>query len=632
MLTVSDVSKLIQKDKRTIKRYCEQGSIRCSKQTIDKHNFKYLIPLESLPQDLQDKWTAMQAIETVEVKTGLESLSEAEREQVDEWLALYDEFQIFKRGSQLKKTEAMIEFGVLHQISKGTLYRRFKAVEVRDYAGLIDRRGKVKRKWVNREVVERFFDFYLHQNKRTIAQSAKLARHWCEQNRPDLLENFPSVSTFKREVDKLPQATVVLAREGEKACRDLFGLYVTRVYDKLEANDVWVGDTHTLDLMALNEDGKTVTRLYLSAWQDMRSGVVVGYHIGTSSSSSVTIKAFRNGIENFGIPREVYVDNGREFLNMFFGGLGHRQKKSTKDAFTPPPILKRLGINMVNAIVRNARAKPVERWFLNVKEGISKLYESYTGGTVLEKPERLKQVLKSKQGIPTIAEVQAQLSLLIEYGLNLEGYGGAVVRDHHKRKIDVFNENMKRKRIVPTAEELNLLLMKTVKPLKVGRIGIRSKLSTLESMTFYDEAFVREYIGQAVYLRYDEEDLSEVRVYDLDDRFICTLKNGNALIADFRTGAEEIKALQREIRKRDKFYKEELNKVLPNNRAVALDVALAEAERQKVIGLPKVDAKVIEMVRALEHPQLAQHAIGQDFEQLDFGKFADVLENREDNE
>ncbi|GAB2022259.1 hypothetical protein RyT2_13330 [Pseudolactococcus yaeyamensis] len=388
-LTIEEYSVLAEVHVRMAQRYCRQGKILAESMLNEKGRPQYMIPLESLSQALQDKWTAMQAVETVEVKTGLESLSESEREQVDEWLALHDEFQIFQRDNDLKKTEAMIEFGALHNVSKGTLYRRFKAVESREYAGLVDRRGKFKRQRVNHEVVERFFDFYLHQNKRTIAQSAKLARHWCEQNRPDLLENFPSMSTLKREVDKLPPAAVVLAHEGEKACRDLFGLYVTRVYDKLESNDVWVGDTHTLDLMALNDDGKTVTRLYLSAWQDMRSGVVVGYHIGTSSSSTVTIKAFRNGIENFGIPREVYVDNGREFLNMFFGGLGHRQKKSTKDDFTPPPILKRLGINMVNAIVRNARAKPIERWFLNVKEGISKLYESYTGGTVLEKPERL---------------------------------------------------------------------------------------------------------------------------------------------------------------------------------------------------------------------------------------------------
>ena len=53
----------------------------------------------------------------------------------------------------------------------------------------------------------------------------------------------------------------------------------------------------------------------------------------------------------------------RSCLTFDFGGLGHRQKKSTKDRFSPPPIFERLGIKMVNARVRNAKAKIIERRF-----------------------------------------------------------------------------------------------------------------------------------------------------------------------------------------------------------------------------------------------------------------------------
>lgn len=57
------------------------------------------------------------------------------------------------------------------------------------------------------------------------------------------------------------------------------------------------------------------------------------------------------------------MDNGREFLTYDIGGLGHRQKKpkNGQEPFSPPPVFERLGIKMTNAIVRNAKAKIIER-------------------------------------------------------------------------------------------------------------------------------------------------------------------------------------------------------------------------------------------------------------------------------
>jgi len=68
----------------------------------------------------------------------------------------------------------------------------------------------------------------------------------------------------------------------------------------------------------------------------------------------------------FGAPKCIYVDNGREFLTKDFGGLGHRSKSKTIEI--PSTILKRLGIEMHNALVCNARAKPIERIFSTIKK------------------------------------------------------------------------------------------------------------------------------------------------------------------------------------------------------------------------------------------------------------------------
>lgn len=46
----------------------------------------------------------------------------------------------------------------------------------------------------------------------------------------------------------------------------------------------------------------------------------------TAPSSQSTLVALRKGILKYGIPENIYVDNGREFLTYDIGGLGHRKR------------------------------------------------------------------------------------------------------------------------------------------------------------------------------------------------------------------------------------------------------------------------------------------------------------------
>ena len=122
--------------------------------------------------------------------------------------------------------------------------------------------------------------------------------------------------------------------------------YIERLYDNLHANDVWIADNHTLDIQSSSEDGKT-HRLYITAFQDAKSGVLVGWNVTESLNSQSTILALRHGIMRFGIPKMVYFDNGREFLNHDIGGNGHRTHKKSENDIPTPTILKRLGIDVM---------------------------------------------------------------------------------------------------------------------------------------------------------------------------------------------------------------------------------------------------------------------------------------------
>jgi len=50
---------------------------------------------------------------------------------------------------------------------------------------------------------------------------------------------------------------------------------------------------------------------------------------------------------------------------------------------------------MVNALPKNADAKPIERMFLTLKNQFSRIVETFCGGTVVERKESLKYLLKN---------------------------------------------------------------------------------------------------------------------------------------------------------------------------------------------------------------------------------------------
>ena len=68
-------------------------------------------------------------------------------------------------------------------------------------------------------------------------------------------------------------------RDGDKAMKDKCQPYISRMYDGLHANDVWIADNHTFDIQSYDEDNGTIHRLYLTAFLDAKSGVLVGWNM-----------------------------------------------------------------------------------------------------------------------------------------------------------------------------------------------------------------------------------------------------------------------------------------------------------------------------------------------------------------
>ena len=265
------------------------------------------------------------------------------------------------------------------------------------------------------------------------------------------------------------------------------------------------------------------------------------------------------------------------------GGRGHRAKKRLADGsepFAPPGVFERLGIEMTNAIVRNARAKLVERRFEDVKNYISRLFPTYTGGNVVEKPNRLKAVLKRGEHIPTDAEVIAAVDTLIEGYMNCDDYGGSVAEDKGKSRIQVWHESLRNgvARRPASDNDLQLMLLRTSKPVRIGRRGVTLKLHGLE-LDFYTPELVNMRMKEKVYVRYDPEDLSSVRVYDMEDRFLCVAPQ-NKLTAGYLENQEQIADLMAAKRRAEKAVREYGAALrLPDDPDRALTLATALAQR-----------------------------------------------------
>ena len=72
-----------------------------------------------------------------------------------------------------------------------------------------------------------------------------------------------------------------------------------------------------------------------------------------------------------------------------------------------------------------------------------------------------------------------------------------------------------------TTDQLNLMMLRNTRMQKVGREGVFLKLHG-QKIPYNSQELNFYHFGEKVYLRYDPDNLQEVRVYDEQDRFLCT--------------------------------------------------------------------------------------------------------------
>lgn len=626
MLTVKEVAELKGCSPQYVKKAIADGRLEFQSILNQNNRKKYLIPLTALDPKLQQKYynqNKVQSAVTLPSKQAeakpFDHFTEDERLEIAFWIDILEKWQSYRNAPSVKKKTEVDELFVASvkldypdiSISVDTLYRRLNAYKANDLDGLTDNRGKWKKgkTSIQKPMWDAFLYYFLDEAQHPVTKCYKYMEDVMKEQFPALYGEIPHVASFRRHIiSELPIQLQILGRKGETAYRNACGFYIRREYGEMESNDYWIGDTHTIDVQSQAEDG-SIHRLYLSAFMDARSAVMVGWHISASPSSQTTLLALRNGLmRTKAIPKNIYVDNGREFLTHDIGGLGHRKKKSKSgiETYEPPPVFKRLGIEMTNAIVKNARAKTIERRFKDFKDQISRLFGTYTGGNILERPECLKARIKNGEVIVDKQLIE-DINQIIEYYFNYESYGGSAQADKGKRKIDVYYSHLGKTRTAPE-EELSLMLMRSSRVQTFGKRGVNLKING-DKFDFYSIEAAQTMFGKQCYYRYDPYDLSSVRLYDLENKFIMTVPCTSDTVLKYGAGSEEIKNAQRLIRTAERKDKDMLREIRAFEFPAARELVLASAlENQRNPAL-QVSPKVLELVRAEEQP-LYKEAVG----------------------
>jgi putative transposase len=344
---------------------------------------------------------------------------------------------------------------------------------------------------------------------------------------------LPSLRTFQRRIDDIPRRVRVLAREGVEALDRMYPAQA-RLKDGFTALEAVNADGHRFDVFVRWPDG-TVARPTMVAWQDLYSGMILGYRVTQTESADTVRLAFRDVVERYGIPRHAWLDNGRGFASKWItGGTRTRYRFRVREE-DPQGLLVALGVEVHWTTPYRGQAKPIERAFRDVCEYVGKhpaFSGAYTGRNPTAKPENYRS-----RAIP-LDQFLAVLADEIRAHNAREGRRSAVCAGRSFERV--FAESYAGAPVrKATAEQLRTLLLAAEAVTAHRADGSVHLLGN----RYWTEALAG-HAGQRLVVRFDPDALqTQVSVYTLDGDYIadaeCVMAVG---FADTQAATEHARA------------------------------------------------------------------------------------------
>lgn len=526
------------------------------------------------------KLTALARVDIVKALQNMRAKYKTKKEADSIFLDLYNS------GMYLPKIHKFIG-----SISIGTLHRWIWAYEDNeDYRVLLPNYKYTKQGEYNtiltQVMKDIFIKFLLHPNKFSVTKAIKLTQHILEKKG---IENIPHVITFRRYAEhykKNNYSRWILFREGEKAYHDKVEAYIERDISKLEVGDVLIADGHTLNFQVINPFTGKPTRATLVGFLDWKSTALVGYEIMMSENTQCIASALRNAIINLGmIPKVVYQDNGRAFKAKYFQSCDFDE-----EGFNG--IYANLGIKSVFAKPYNARAKVIERFFLEFQEEFEKMMPSYIGTSIENKPAWMKRGEKlhrdmhkklTNNYIPTVQELIKYIDCWLDF------HNSKPCPNAPQISIKQCLNSVQKQEIDKNI--LNDLMMKT-EVRTINKHGI-----TFLGLHYRSDSILG--LRDSVYIRYSLFDLTKIHVYSTKGEFLCVARqvekvhpmaNHLGTVQDMEQYKQQIQKQQRQFKK----AKKDFLRYFPKEKAEVIEIETQESlmTEQPIIEKPKRERKL----------------------------------------
>jgi len=302
----------------------------------------------------------------------------------------------------------------------------------------------------------------------------------------------PSYGTTCAILARLDPAMLTLALEGPAAFRDRYELIYR--HRASAPNALWQADHTLLDILVLDEGGRPV-RPWLTTVIDDHSRAIAGYLVFLGSPSALnTSLALRHAIWRkadpawpiCGIPDVRYVDHGSDFTSQH---------------------LDQVAASLHVRVVYSGVARPQGRG------KVERLFGTLNTELLPELPGHLVEGKPASTPALSLAELDQAIGAFIA--------GAYHVRTHREigeTPLDAWRENGFLPRLPESLEALDLLLVMVAKPRRVRRDGIHFQGLRYMAPT------LAAYVGEAVTIRYDPRDVSEIRVFHRE-HFLCRAVN-----------------------------------------------------------------------------------------------------------
>lgn len=554
-LTIDEVCSLCNEKFETVRRKCKAGVLQST--YIKEGKFKkYSILLNSLPEKYQKKYFENQTTLVVigkQVDLNIDAYSNApawSKKQADKYLELF----ALTKNLKHKEILAFLEEWNLKNPDKKVAYSTYAEAK-RKYrqqgvAGLLAKYGhKNMVKGIDDEYFEYFKSVYLREGAPSAHFAWSCVLGYAKAKNLNLeIRTFPSFMTFLRRLRKeIPEQAIYLARYGQSAWNKKYASYVARDYSNIKAGSCWVSDHAQIDV-AVNFNG-TVCFPWVTVFRDIKTSKWLGWFLHAEAPNSDHIfQAFYYGVVKYGIPDDIYLDNGKDYRCKDFAGGREQSVKINHSTNKENSLMKNIGVNVHFALPYNAQTKPVERDFLKVKTFLSKGFVGYRGGKITERPEKLKDEIKNNK-IMQFDAFKVLFDDFIENYLNKKPSKGKALQG--KCPDELWAEEFAVKKVI-AKDSLKLFCMRTSKNVSIGRNGV---YDSQLGITYWEEWMVCEK-GRKVFLRRDINAYQEAWVFDAKTEEFLGKANSNFAVPFLAKTNIEKAEYQKAITRKNKEKKQ----------------------------------------------------------------------------